>query len=75
MGLTPGTDEAQRIAERVRELIAKTPIESDGASINVTVSIGLATFKGDLESQEELVGAADRLLYAAKKGGRNRLAC
>lgn len=41
----------------------------------VTVSVGLATLSpGPQQSQADLVGAADALLYAAKAGGRDRLA-
>ena len=43
----------------------------DGA-FGFTLSIGIATCPGDADTREELVRQADRALYAAKGGGRNR---
>jgi PleD family two-component response regulator len=41
----------------------------------VTVSAGVATFVSgsDIASAEQLVAAADRALYAAKRAGKNRV--
>jgi diguanylate cyclase (GGDEF)-like protein len=66
--------EATHVAERVRERIARTPIELHGPSVTVTVSAGcssLACCAG--ASTEELIGIADRRLYRAKRTGRNRV--
>lgn len=69
-------DGAELLAERLRrqvELLA-LPHPSSSVSRVVTVSVGVAVtapgFGGDPRS---LVEAADRALYAAKKGGRNRV--
>jgi GGDEF domain-containing protein len=45
----------------------------DGARLGVTVSIGIAVWPGDGRDPVALVAAADRALYAAKEGGRNRV--
>lgn len=75
----PGTsqDKAYELLERLRKAIASDVQRTDGVEISITASIGLATFPGSLEhvefnSPEELIRAADRALYAAKREGRNR---
>lgn len=71
----PGHDmaRAEPLAERLRQLAADLDIRMEGRVIDVTVSIGLAdvaTFGADFDA---LHSAADRALYAAKAGGRNRV--
>ena len=57
------------LAERIRTDIAR--MDFDG--LNVTISIGAAEYcRG--ESMEDLMRRADQALYAAKQGGRNRVA-
>ena len=41
--------------------------------IPVTASIGVATTCDAMETAESLLGRADAALYAAKRGGRNRV--
>ena len=60
----------QRVmAERIREAVASSVTEGD---VRVTVSIGIATLDGDTLGYQAWMDAADRALYAAKAGGRNR---
>lgn len=69
------------LAERIRQSIADQPIElSEGKSIAVSVSIGVAATRPDRDGDvEQLAGAlleeADRRVYAAKRAGRNRVCC
>ncbi|HEX6024322.1 MAG TPA: GGDEF domain-containing protein [Solirubrobacter sp.] len=67
--LLPNTraEAAVFVAERVRAEVA----EAD-TPVPVTVSIGLATWKG--ETADELLHRADEALYAAKQAGRDRVA-
>jgi len=56
---------------KMRASLANEPIEVDGKTIKITVSMGLAPSM-DVEF-EELMEQADRALFEAKKGGRNRV--
>ena len=73
--ILPATDEAGAVllAERVRGAIEKTPLVFEGAKLQVTISLGVAVWPRDGEGKGEIVAAADRALYAAKQGGRNRV--
>jgi diguanylate cyclase (GGDEF)-like protein len=64
---------AMEVAVRVCSTIARAPIQA-GASLalKITVSAGVAVLPGDAANEVELVSAADKALYAAKAGGRNR---
>ena len=67
-------DEAAAVAERVRDLIARTPFRFESNALSLTVSIGVATTSGEPGlSPADLLKAADANLYAAKRGGRNRV--
>ena len=61
------------LAERMRTAIEGLRIEGFSRPLDVTISIGAATVRGDGGlSEQGLVDAADRLLYRAKSTGRNR---
>ena len=47
--------------------------QGGGKAIKTTVSVGIATSGGKLRSPEEVLKAADRALYKAKRSGRNRV--
>lgn len=66
-------NEASHVAERIRQQVADTPISvSDREVLNVTLSIGVASYEGHPDYQY-LINAADKALYSAKQGGRNRV--
>jgi diguanylate cyclase (GGDEF)-like protein len=45
-----------------------------GTPIRVTISLGVATLaESDFAQAEDLIAAADKYLYRAKRGGRNRV--
>ncbi len=72
-----GAAGARAVCARLVEAFGRTRHEvGDGASVVVTVSVGVATHGETMEFQNvgELVRAADRALYAAKLAGRNRMA-
>ena len=66
-------DAARVLAERIRAAIDEHPVLVNRESIHTTVSLGVACMVGAV-SLIELGEAADRALYLAKRGGRNRVA-
>lgn len=70
-----GRKEAAIAMERVRAALEKAPciVPEQGLSIAVTLSIGVAVPLEDANSPDALIEVADRRLYAAKNGGRDRL--
>lgn len=65
-------EHAATIFDDLRRKIAASPVIIDDQKIPFTVSIGVCTEAKD--SLEELIKAADFLLYQAKQEGRNRIA-
>jgi len=68
----PSPTVAAEIGERVRAAVAALDLDAVGGSA-VTVSVGVALSVAPDEPIEDVIGAADRALYAAKRGGRNRV--
>ena len=61
---------ALEVAERIRERVADLWVGRGDAA--TTISIGVATLAGHQDA-EDLLASADRAMYAAKEGGRNRV--
>jgi two-component system, cell cycle response regulator len=59
-------------AERLRQKIGSARIGAGKVELQTTISIGVAFKEADMPDADSLVAAADRALYAAKQGGRNR---
>lgn len=72
--LMPSTTEAdaQKVAERIRARVSSAPIETSNGPVELTVSIGVATWTPG-EGPSELEARADAALYRAKKCGRDRV--
>ncbi|MBP7216579.1 MAG: GGDEF domain-containing protein [Candidatus Omnitrophica bacterium] len=60
-------------AERIRQAVAARKILAYDELVQVTVSIGVATFPQDAHTVEQLIEKADAQLYKAKQGGRNKV--
>lgn len=72
----PDTDaySAASIAERLRGIIEAAPFAlPSGGSLQITASMGIASFTAGVETPEQLLKNADRALYEAKNSGRNRV--
>lgn len=70
-----GKTEAVRLAERIREAISTLEIPVADRSVNVTVSIGVASLPDVAPDggPTELVALADARLYRAKAEGKNKV--
>jgi diguanylate cyclase (GGDEF)-like protein len=65
---------AKHFGERVRRAIERYPFRFQGREMHVTVSVGVASLPyAPVTDHIQLVAAADKALYAAKDGGRNRV--
>ena len=65
------------VAERVRSGVEDMAIVHGGSAVGpvVTITIGIATITPDRKTaSDDLLAAADRALYQAKREGRNRFA-
>jgi diguanylate cyclase (GGDEF)-like protein len=60
-------------AERLRLQISQQQINIGEIHIQITISIGVALKEPGMKSEDHLVNAADKALYAAKNAGRNRV--
>lgn len=60
-------------ADRLRELVASTPLVQGGNALSVTLSGGLALLPEDGSDWDKLFAVADARLYEAKRAGRNRV--
>ena len=61
-----------RLSNEIREEIEKKKIEFEGKTINVTVSMGIAS-SVETKVYKELINKADERLYKAKENGRNQV--
>jgi diguanylate cyclase len=70
--LLPDTDRsgALILAEKLRTAIANAEVAGVGS---VSASLGVAVMPDDAGDPEQLLRKADRALYVAKSGGRNRV--
>jgi diguanylate cyclase (GGDEF)-like protein len=70
-GATP--DAVRGIAERLRELVAQSPLQVHGQPVSMTVSVGVAAMETGDRQWEDILRRADEALYHAKQNGRNRV--
>jgi len=64
---------ALTFSEKIRQLVEQQEFRFENTSIDVTISMGVATADDKIKEMEALIKVADENLYAAKAGGRNRV--
>ncbi|MGB5548644.1 MAG: diguanylate cyclase [Polyangiales bacterium] len=64
---------AQLLAERVREELESTELQTELGPLRVTASLGVATFPDHASSAPDLFVQGDKALYEAKSRGRNQV--
>ena len=67
-------EKARAVAERLCRIIERTRFLYQTQDIPLTISIGVSQTKVSDEYQDDLFNRADKALYEAKSGGRNRVA-
>ena len=66
-------EDAYNLAEKIRKVIAKSPLEIDGIAISYTVSLGVESTESIDDSIIDLFKRADVKLYGAKDKGRDNV--
>jgi two-component system, cell cycle response regulator len=66
-----GLVEARRICERIRERLGARQFNHESYSFRVSLSAGIALFRGGDQTGHDLIGDADKALLTAKREGRN----
>ncbi len=69
----PGPDVARAAGERIVAAFDR-PFLVDGLELSIGVSVGIGLAGASGSSADELIRLADRAVYAAKAGGRHRVA-
>jgi len=68
-----GCTDGEALAERIREAVMELPVIIDGLSLALTVSVGVAQVEPHEREMSSTLRRADKALYLAKHGGRNRV--
>jgi diguanylate cyclase (GGDEF)-like protein len=70
-----GKELALHVGEKLRRAFQEYqfPLQDTQPGGRLTISMGIATFPQDADNARELVDMADRALYQAKRGGKNRV--
>ncbi len=75
--LLPETNKskARRVAEKLRSAVEKHRFKAEGneEKLQITVSLGVASFPEDSLKAENILAHADKALYMAKAAGRNQV--
>ena len=63
---------AVKVADRIREEVATSPLQTGQGELNLTVSMGASVYmKTSVIDIDEFIDSVDKYLYEAKQSGRN----
>lgn len=62
---------AHILAERLREAIQAEPIEAEGESLTINISLGVTELRDKTAAYAQLIAESDLGLYQSKENGRN----
>lgn len=65
------TQGAEIIGERLKRSVSAFPFWVENLTIDITISIGVATYPDLAGAPQDLISMADKAMYAAKENGRN----
>lgn len=68
-----GRCDGEALAERIREAVMALPVAIDGRNLPLTISVGVAEVEPYERDMSSTLRRADKALYVAKHGGRNRV--
>lgn len=69
-----GHDDAMLVAERIRATVADNWFDGGrGEAMQLSLSIGVATYPDHGRSREDLLDHSDKAMYRAKSAGRNKV--
>ena len=66
-------DSAEKIAEKIRNLVRDSSVNADGVLLSVTASFGVSSYPEPSMSAGDLVKDADKALYYSKEHGRDQV--
>ena len=67
-------EDAISFAEKIRAIVGSEPIATQAGPLTVTISLGVASVpRSRVHNAKELIVAADKALYRAKRNGRNQV--
>jgi PleD family two-component response regulator len=62
------------MADDLRRRVRDETFDAGGIALRITLSGGVAEWADEMQRAEDLLRRADEQLYAAKHGGRDRIA-
>ena len=66
-------EDASIMAERIRRSINEYILERGDKKINISVSIGVASYPNDGNDEKAVIEAADKAMYQSKSSGGNKV--